>query len=191
MNDALQFIKTKVDEVVKLKQIPGNMEQIKELYKTELIPHMLTLRRLNRIEKNNMESNNKRVKELNQKLVSLHQECDCLTFEASCLGFEVSSVRPTKNTIEDGIEPEMNGKPDHSTRMKLLEEEEIRRKELKDVLARLVEETKEIESLCSSSTTQIDQVKPYIRQLLEKVGPTLQPVAAPQDVMILENSKLP
>lgn len=62
---------------------------------------------------------------------------------------------------------------DHDMRMRLLDEEELRRKDLQERLKESSKETKAIEATCSQGAIKLDQVKPYIKQLLEKAGPVV------------------
>ena len=78
------------------------------------------------------------------------------------------------NGVDDYFDPEIVARLDHSARMRRVEEEEVKRKSLIKRLAQLEEETKNIEVSCLQSTNSLNQVKPYIKQLLDRVGPTLQ-----------------
>lgn len=153
----LQFLKSTFESISTRRQ----ETDIMVLYKSEILPHLLQLRRANRIDKNNLELKHSRIKDLSQKLASLQQSNENLMFEAACLG---TSANITKDLV---IADEELQKLDHPGRMKYLDEEEERRKDLQKRLSQLVDEMKELEKLYSQSAEQFGQVKPYVKQLLE------------------------
>lgn len=158
----LQSLKSDVDQIAIYKQTSDNNEQIQELYMNSILPNLLQLRKINRIEKNHHESKNNRIRDLNKTLTSLQHTYDCLAFEASCLNPRV--------IISDA---EALRGVDHETRMKCLDEEEDKRKNLQEKLAQLTAETKDLESLYSASSNELKSVKPYVVQLLDKLGPKI------------------
>lgn len=164
--DTLQLLKTKMDQAL--------LEKEKQVfYREELLPVMLQLRKRNRIEKNKLELNHNKVRDLNKKLINLQHECECLDFEASCLSSEIEGVKPpTKTPLVNGFgnhfDVDIVSQLDHQTRIQKLEEEETKRKKLIDQLSQLEEETKSIEIACSNNANKVNNVKPYIKQLLEK-----------------------
>lgn len=192
LKEMLNILRSKVESAGNIKK---DREATLNLYKAEILPNLLQLRRLNRDSKDRLEEKHEKVKELSQRLVSSHQACQNLLFEASCLDHEVASAKerlsPRKVpvgaqsgaelNIESGQGNDMSffdvekvGRLDHETRTRLLEEEERRRKKLRDELEALTKETENIEVICEQSAQQLDQVKPYIKQLIDKVAP-IQP----------------
>lgn len=182
LRETLIFLKSQIEQV--------SPENLKCMYRKSILPHLLQIRRQNRQEKNNLESKFEKAKELNQKLINLQEACDCLSYKASCLKFEVSSVKEQAKSSEiiamdtDSANNDelMNyrfdvnavAQLDHESRMRQLDEEETKRKELLERLKKIEDETKTIENACSQSENKLNQVKPPIRQLLEKVEPILQ-----------------
>lgn len=188
LRETLLYLNSQIDQLFALKQTPNSSDNLKSMYRKSILPHLLQIRRQNRQEKNDLESKYEKAKKLNQKLYDLQESCECLAFQASCLKSEVSSVREkfssdeviamdieSTNEINYRFDVNAVAKLDHETRMRRLDEEEARRKELMEKLKKLDEDTKTIEVVCTQSEHQLNQVKPSIRQLLDKVGPTLQP----------------
>lgn len=160
LKDSLIHLRGKFDDARALK---SDGDSLKEFYRNEFLPHMLQLRRLNRIEKDRLYNKNERIKDLNLKIMNLQQQYDCLSFEASCQLYRVGGGDlPKKVTIED-----------HVTRMQSLDEEELKRKEFEEKLIQLSEETVSIEQACSENSQKLAQVKPYVKQLVERVVPLL------------------
>ena len=175
-------------ELESINEIRNEREKVLEAYKTRLLPNLLNLRRLNRISKDKLESRNDEIRLINQKLVSLGDYCENLTFEASCVNYEVSNAKqrlsPRKQATvdgqgdvkmfegaskEDSFDPDVIDELGHEERTKMLEAEGISRKQLCDKLNSLVSEADEIEHLCQQSEQEINRVKPFIKQLVEKV----------------------
>lgn len=177
LKDQLIELKSKVDQVLTLKQTPDSAGTIKNFYATDVVDQLMQLRRTNRAEKDGLEERLKKAKELNGKLILLQEECDCLMFETACLSVEVDTDEMTHGMESDTETSAENGyleaKVAHEARLRSLEDEEIKRRELMDKLSRLSENTKEIEKLCTTNSDQLNQVKPSIKQLLDKVSSTL------------------
>lgn len=204
LNDALIKIKSEIDSLKEVAVVSSETEreQILSKYQTNVLPHLLQLRRLNRTSKDKLETKHDKVRELNRKLDNLHDYWENIVFEASCLNSDVEQAKkrlsPTKAprvnpTPPNGgmvsrIEHRMsNGHSgdhqsiefdaeqvallDHQKRLSLLDEEEQKRKALQDRLADVSKETSEIEVLCHASETELNRIKPFIRQLVDKVEP--------------------
>jgi len=198
LKETLTILQGHVDQALSLKSNPEGQNAIQQLYRNEVLPHLLQLRRLNRVGKDSLATKYQKLKEWNQKLIDLQQTCDSLSFESSCLKAEVNSVRDRASQSQaltnghdneqamgdeplggDGIEifdVDAVAKLDHETRMRILDEEEDKRRSLRAKLSQLSEETKNIELSCLQTTNQLNQVKPYIRQLVEKVEPSFAPM---------------
>lgn len=177
------------ETLIYLNSLIGSSKDLKSIYKQSILPHLLQIRRQNRQEKNDLESKFNRAKELNQKLIYLQELCDSLSYKASCLKSEVSGVKEqaisneiipmdtdsTNNNEMMSLRFDVNAvaQLDHESRMRRLDEEEAKRKELIEKLRKLDEDTKIIETSCSLSDNKLHQVKPYIKQLLDKVETTI------------------
>lgn len=165
-------------------------DEVLSTYKTKLLPKFLRIRQLNRISKDKLEARYDEIRQINQRLASLSNHWENLTFEASCLNHEVNSSKerlsPQKSgnvtqdnmeVMDDGkaidkddtFEPDQVGKLSHIERTKVLEAEVAKRKQLCEKLDEVLAETNEIEQVCQASEQQINRVKPYIKQLLDKV----------------------
>lgn len=193
LQETLRQLRLKVDEVFVLKQQPDNLTNVKEFYKTDLLPHLLQIRKLNRSEKNALEAKYKKVKELSQVLYDTQQICDNLAFEADCLVTEVGKVSPLVRTSHNEQTAEMNGmevdsaqqngkyfdsdvvgRDDHITRLRLLDEEQAKRIALQEKLLQIKAEARDLESARRHNVAQLNQLKPPIKQLIEKVD-TVKP----------------
>lgn len=181
LTQVLLAIKTQIESLVALRNAgPIDTEQLMKIYRTELVPNLLELRNRQRLDMDELESRHRKLKELNQELLNLQDQCDCVTYEASCLGSEVNDVKqkacksesPVKNGC-DSFNLDTIGKLDHETKMRLLDEEEVKRKALVEKMNELNDETTKIAQLNAECASQIDNVKPYIKQLLDKVSPAL------------------
>lgn len=185
-------LKSGYDKIVALKKTPGySQEELQEVYKTDILPYLLQLRHQNRKEKDELEEKSSKIKELYEQLRDLQQMCDSLSFMASCLESQAAILdgEPANksttthivdikdsNTTNDSFDLNAVSKLDHETRMQLLDEEEKKRKELQTKLIEINAETKIFELTCSQTTSHLNEVKPHIKLLLEKVGPTIQQV---------------
>lgn len=158
-------------------------------YETKILPHLCQLRKLNRLSKESGAYNNKRVEELNNRLVYMSEQCDNITFEGQCLNHEVVSAKhrlsPSKHRPDSQGDIEMRsetngndmsffdfekvGQLDHQTRLQVLDNEETKRKGLQAKLEEVKSEATEIELVCQASEAQLNRIKPYIKQLLDKV----------------------
>lgn len=183
LRNCLIQLKQKVEALVSMKRGKTDNEAIDQYYKTQLLPLILKVRRLNRLEKNELDSMTRKAKVLNQDLRTLSETCACLEFEAACLSKDVSNVpipkRPTKKLNElsnnlngDIFDIDLVAGHDHQTRMRLLDEEQDKRRQLQQKLINLTDELNTIERSSTINARQLDQVKPYIRQLLEKIEQT-------------------
>lgn len=183
LSGTLLSLKTQIESLVALRLTqPIETEKLVNIYRTQLTPNLLMLRSKQRSEMEQLESCSEKLKELNRELLNLQEQCDCVIYEGSCLGSEVEGVKqeacksksesPMKNGC-DSFDPEAIGELDHETRMRLLDEEETKRKTLLDKKNELDEETTKIAQLNAECASQLNEVKPYIKQLLDKVSPTL------------------
>lgn len=154
LKSTLQFLKDKVDEISLLKE-SGDKSHVEEVYKNELVPHLIRVRRLNRIERDNLESKYNKIKDLNKELLKLEQSCNCLKFEAAC-------SRSGLDSSEDLINIDDNS-------AQLLDQEEERRRVYQEKKFKLEEETNAIEELFTSTASMVEDWKPSIKQLLDKV----------------------
>lgn len=166
------ILKSKLDDALGVKHTLGQ-PAFTEIFHNEIAPILISLRKENRDEKNRVEEKNKKIKELYRKLLTIQDACDCIEFEVDCLRCDVATIR---NSIDSDSADKNGSDIDHETRMRLLDEEEIKRKELQRKLAALNDETKDIEIACSRKADQLNQVKPYIKILLDKVSPSLRDV---------------
>lgn len=182
LRDCLIELRQKTDKLFTMKKLQSTPEEVATFYKAEVTPLLLNVRRHNRKEKNDLESRNKRTKELHQNLRLLAETCNSLEFEVSCLQNEVSNIPKVKQQLQI---TNMNGpnsddneifdvdtvfKQDHKSRMRLLDEEQDRRRLLQQKLVHLSDEIDTIERSSNLNNKQLDQVKPFIKQLLDKIG---------------------
>lgn len=173
-------LRTQIESLAALPTEQIQKEQLIDTYRAELTPYLLELRKKQRLEMDSLEARHDKLRLLNKELVNLQEKCDCVIYEASCLGSEEEEVKPkacgsdspVKNGY-DSFQPEAIEKLDHETRMRLLDEEETRRKNLVDKMNQLNDETNKIALLNADCASQINEVKPYVKQLLDKVTPTL------------------
>lgn len=165
----------------------GDNEKSKAEYQTNIIPKLLQLRKLNRISKERIEEKSDRINQFNRMLVNLREQCDNITFEASCLKHEVSCAKkrlsPTKSRDngDNHMKLELNGSDtavfdidevglmSHAERLQIIDQEEAKRRGLQERLAEATAETDEISLVCEDSSAQLNRLKPYIKQLLDKV----------------------
>lgn len=150
----LQTLKGIFDNLPVAEQRPD----LRELYKSDILPHLLQLRKSNRSEKHNLEIKHEKIKNLNHQLSSLQQSNDNLQFEAACLGTPTKDVELADEEVR---------KLDHISRMRYLDEEEERRKDLQRKLTQLNNEMKDLEKLYLQSADEFKEVKPYVKQLLD------------------------
>lgn len=193
LKQTIDKLKIHVDQVMSIRKSGENLEHIPQIYRNDMLPHILSLRHLYRTKKDALEGQVARVRDMNQKLVTLSLACDSASFEADCLNFEVVSdknkLSPKKSNcldrdgdveMEDDtsrlrngtsshFDSEEVGRLDHETRTKLLNEEETKRKELQEKLAQLCKVTEKIEIICNESETQFSSIKPYMKQLVDAV----------------------
>lgn len=155
MYRTMQLLKSKVDEISVLKQA-GDREKVEEIYRKEMVPHMLRLRGSHREEIDSLQDRAKKIQGINEQLMRLYRQCDCVEYQVARMGSLL-------------INPEDIPKLDHETRLKLLDEELAKRKELQKKYGELERETRQIEELCSSTGSMVEDLKPYIRQLIDKV----------------------
>lgn len=166
-------------------------DQLMNHYNQKILPNLCELKRLNRLTREMGEVKNKNVDALNAELVLLREQCDNITFEAKCLEHEVNGAKrrlsPTKPARVDGqgdmqmqnvesngndmsfFDMERVSQMDHVTRLQVLESEEAKRKSLQEKLSEVTSETTQIELACQTSEDMLNGVKPYIKQLLEKI----------------------
>lgn len=165
LKQTLLELKSKVDIISNTKQTPDT-PYTREQFQNEILPLLIALRGINRREKHESEAYCQRKKDYYQRLIAIQQLCECIEFEALCLKSDVDTIRHGLNNdcTRNGLDV------DHATRMQLLDAEENRRRELQKKLNELTEETKEIELSYSKKADSINQVRPYIKQLLEKVN---------------------
>lgn len=187
LRETLQTLRTHIDLVEGIRE---DREATLKLYKTEILPRVLLLRQLNRNSKDKLEEKHERVKELNRRLHIPYETCNNLIFEVSYLKYEVDVAKEKLSTKNEQVDSEgdvqMENEPmvenkidffdaekvgmfDHQTRVKMLEEEETKRKALCEKLSHLKEETDNIELICSQTEEQLDQIKPFIKQLVDRV----------------------
>lgn len=195
LRQAINNLKCHVNQVIALKKSGENNEQIHQIYKNDMLPHLLLLRHLYRTRKDSLEEQVGRVKDLNQQLVSLSLACDSTLFEADCLNYEVvsnkdklSPIRKNRTDKDGDVEmidevensklrngtssyfdADEVGQLDHDTRTKLLNEEETKRKDLQEKLAKLSKVTENIEIICNESASQFNAIKPHMKQLVDAV----------------------
>jgi hypothetical protein len=182
--DTVQKLKSELDEFSKNHATDKEAE-----YEKKILPYLCQLRKLNRLSKETDEIKNRKIDELNSKLLKLKEQCDNATFEGQCLNHEVvgakNKLSPSKSRLDSQGDVEMRlesngndmsffdiervGQMDHQARLEVLENEEKRRKALQDKLAEVKTETTEIEIVCQASEAQLNRIKPYIKQLLDKV----------------------
>lgn len=192
LRETLIKLKAETDDLRSLTISNGiDREQTIATYHSNVLPHLLQLRRLNRMSKDKLELKHEKVRQLNRELVNLHDRCENITYEALCLNHEVSVAKkrlsPTKSRIvetkgdaiskmetnghtdTDFFDAEKVAALDHKTRLEKLDEEEKRRKDLEDKLSRVTTETNEMDSLSKSTETQLNRIKPYIKQLVDRL----------------------
>lgn len=179
-------LKSGFDKILALKNTPNyTPEELEEVYKTDLLPYLVQLRLQNRKEKNALQEKSFKIKELYEQLTDLQEACESLSFMISCLKSQAgqpTDKRHTEhtfsnNTTNDSFDLTSVIKLDHETRMQTLEEEEFKRKELQDRLTEINSETKIYELACSQATNHLNEVRPHIKIMLERVAPTIQQVA--------------
>lgn len=183
LKDCLMDLKLKVENLQNLRKMQPTQEDLANFYKTDILPLLLQVRKINRMEKNELESLNKKIREMNQNLRTIAENCDCLEFEAAWIRNDVNKVTATDKPEElsNGIptKPSINhfdvnsvALKDHETRMRLLDDEQDRRRQLQQRLVHLNEEINSIERSTNLNSKQLEQVKPFIRQLLDKIAQT-------------------
>lgn len=190
-------LKSSVDRVITLRQLPqeDSAEDIKKIYKHDILPILLKLRYQNRQEKDSTEQQCKKFQELYEKLFKMREAYDSLYFMTSCLNADADDMKQNVSSSKtlDKVSPDSNGLSqeskssglgseleeslfdvknvenyDHETRMNMLAEEETKRKELEVRLAELNEQYKKVESVYYQGADKLNRVKPYIKQLLDK-----------------------
>lgn len=184
--DTVQKLKSELDEFSK-NHGPGKEAD----YEQKILPHLCELRNLNRSSKEMGEIKNKKIDDLDRRLVQLQEQCDNITFEVQCLSHEVVSAKnrlsPSKprldgqgqgdvdmQIVSNGndmsfFDVEKVGQMDHLARLNILASEETKRKALQNKLEEVKTETNEIDLVCQASEAQLNRIKPYIKQLLDKV----------------------
>jgi len=189
--DVLESIKSSLEFV---NDNRSEREKVIETYRSTILPNLLKIRLLNRISKDKLEEKYHQIRIVEQQLVNLHNTWENLTFEAAYLRHQVTSAKerlsPRKQSSafpkadihkvndsdaelpdpkDDYFDPDIVSKLDHEQRTKVLELEESKRRQLCDRLSEMTSETNEIDLLCQASEQEISRVKPYIKQLLDKV----------------------
>lgn len=200
LRETLNKLRSKVEQIGNLKKEP---EVVLQLYKDEIVSHLLNLRRLNRASKDKLEEKHDKVRDLHARLVSAHETCNNLLFEATFLRTEVNNAKerisPKKeakidhqgdvemvtnnehnnhNDTNNYFDPEKVCSLDHETRSRLLDEEGKKRKKLGEDLASLTKEADDMEVVVKTSENNLNQVKPFIKQLIDNVSPLPQPPKA-------------
>lgn len=174
-------------KIVQFGALRTDREVALKFYKTEILPHLLQLRRLNRLAKDKLEEKHAEISDMNRRLINLYKYSEDLKFEASCLDDEVVRAKREQIGAEGNAEMKTeamsNGNDmsffdadkiaslDHETRISLLEEQETERKRRRDELSQLMQETEGIEKLCHLGESELNMVKPHIKQLVERVEP--------------------
>lgn len=167
---ALESLRAKMDAGLSLKKTPDNLDNLREYFQVEILPHLLELRYLNRAEKSALEARFDATKEANQQLASLVEQRDNIIYQHACLSLQVTSKRSEEQfKMPDGIGSHL----DHQTKMRLLTEEEVRRKDLQEKLLQLTSEVKIIEQTSTKNEKQLNHAKPYIEQLINAVDLTI------------------
>lgn len=193
--DIIERLKSGCDKVFVLKQTTGaTSEDVIGLYRTELLPDLLKLRAQNRLEKDQLEEKCENVKKLFDEFNDLQEICDSFSFMVSSIKSDVVSQRkqdevasnspvkrltngistPSKESADDIFDLDSVIKLDHETRMRMLDEEERRRRDLQEQLSQSNADIKAYEISCTQSTSQMNEVKPHIKLFIDKVAPILQ-----------------
>lgn len=170
LKDTLRSLKIKLDQVLEFKKSPDNQESITRCYKEEIRPLLLATRHYNRVNKKRLLAMADGVRKVDLELTMLQSVYDSLYYKACCLDADARQKRCETNVTN--IET-IDSLENHNEKMQALDKEEIRRRELHLRLSKLEEETKQLEVSCSKGEKQLKEVKPYVKQLVEKANTTL------------------
>lgn len=152
-----QDLKSNIDRIIALKQSsPDSTEEIKKIYLHDILPILIQLRYQNRLEKDSLDKNVKKIQEFNARLFEIKEIYDGLSFMTSCLAADLGNSGDVQELSSE----------DHLLRLNKLDEEEAERKNLQLKLAELNESYKKIEALSYHGADKLNRVKPYIEQLL-------------------------
>lgn len=176
--DLLKELQQKTHQLMEQRQASNNVDGLQIKYQNEILPILLRLRQANRREKDELELKSQKTKDLNSRLQLLDDGHKCLKFEAAVLGDRIARFKLPPLTELNGL--------DHETKMVKLDEEEAKRRRLQEALAQLNNEVSSIEHSSLQGSKQLNIVKPYIRQLLDKIGPTLHETPQTSDVRMSE-----
>lgn len=192
LKTALQELKSQTDELHNMLRDPSRMDEVPKFFNDHVIPPLLNIRPHNRAEKIEIENRAKKVKEVYRELRTIQDACASLEFEVACLrtdvNLDLNPTTPYKNpkneVMTNGItkgEIETNSfdvisvaKNDHPIRMRMLDEEQELRLQLKQKLSQLQDDLLTIEKTSTINAKQLDSVKPHIKNLLDKIGPIVQ-----------------
>lgn len=187
LKEALGKLKEFMDKALELKQ-SQKLNELDTFYHETMIPYLIELRKLNRFQQTSLDSELKKLRQFNQRILESQMNRDCFLFEASRLEAESAGIR---NSYSAGdickgspsnehtliICAEKNDEKmqeEHLIRMKQLDDERERRKDLWKKLACVQEETTDVEQKSNKCEEQLQTVKPLMNKLVATVHSTIK-----------------
>lgn len=170
LKETLAVLKAKIDQVLELKKNPDRQSEITSVYKNEIRPLLLATRHFNRENKKQLVEKNEDVRKMESELLVVQSVYDSLDYRMSYIAADAQIKRD--ETGIDNIDT-VKSQEDHKEKMQALDIEEIRRRELHLKLSKLEEETKQLDVSCSKGERQLQEVRPYVEQLVERANTTL------------------
>lgn len=187
-NEYKEILRSISSQVESIESIRHDRGAVLEFYKSNLLPNLLQLRHRSRASKDKLEEQHDRVNKLNANLVRLQEHSSNLAFEAACLANEVESAKnkwssPKKVDADGDVEMiHQNGNDvdffamdkvaglSHEEKLKILEDEEMKRKDLQAKLVVIKEETQKTASESETTEQQLLNLKPIIQTLVQQAS---------------------
>lgn len=191
---SLASLRDQLDHLVSLKSTQNDSDALISVYKNDILPTLLNLRRHNRIEKDHLETRSKEARELNVALLSLMDTCNSLNFEARSLKLDIDDCPMDGDNILSNLPADITNNSElsafdqnrvkalaHLERMRQLEKEQEKRREYQKQLAKEQDDLEAIESRDGIMVQKLGILKPLVKEFIVQTGPTLrEPKDEPQ-----------
>lgn len=168
--DTLRLVMARLDHVLELKKKPDSRIEITNLYQKEIRSLLMAARYYNREHHRYLDSMNDKAKKLISELNVMESVYESMIYKVSSIAADAQARKDETCLNDIGI---IKSLEDHKERMQALDVEEIRRRELDLQFSKLQEEIRQLEFSCSTGAKQLNEVKPYVEQLVEKANTTL------------------